>query len=88
MVDISLNLKKTAAIRELDSWAFIRLIDYYDQNKSRPGYGHKYEQIDGHNAIVINSSGCSGAELKSSFYLETNVAHHKRYRCQKVFQKE
>ena len=56
MVDISLNLKDTAAIQEIDGWALIRLIDYCDENRSWPGYGHRYEQIDGRNAIEINDS--------------------------------
>jgi len=39
MVDISLNLKKTAAIQEIDGWALIRLIDYCDETGSWSGYG-------------------------------------------------
>ena len=56
MVDIRLNLKKTAAIQEIDGWALICSIDYCDENGSWPGYGHEYEHIDGYNAIVINGS--------------------------------
>ena len=48
MVDIRLNLKKTATIQEIDGWALICSIDYCDENESWPGYGR--------NAIVINGS--------------------------------
>lgn len=81
MVDISLNLKKTAAIQEIDGSALIRLIDYCDENESWPGCGHEYKHIGGHMGIVINSSECSGIELKSNFFSGPNVARIKRCRC-------
>lgn len=56
MVDISLNLKKTAAIQEIDGSALIRLIDYCDENESRPGYGHEYKHIGGHKSTTNNKN--------------------------------
>lgn len=53
MVDISLNLKKTAAIQEIDGSALIRLIDYCDENESWPGCGHEYKQLVGIKAQQI-----------------------------------
>ena len=56
MVDISLNLKNTAAIQEIDNWALIRLIDYCDENRSWPGYGHEYEHIDWRKSTTNNKN--------------------------------
>ena len=56
MVDISLNLKKTAAIQEIDGWALIRLIDYCNENESWHGYGHEYEHIGGRKNTTNNKN--------------------------------
>lgn len=64
MVNISLNLKKTAAIQEIDVWALIRLIEYCDENESWPGYGHEYENIGGRKSTTNNKNNFNHSQEK------------------------
>jgi hypothetical protein len=40
----------------LDSWGFIRLIDYCDETGSWSGYEHEYEHIGGRKSTTNNKN--------------------------------